>query len=149
MLKAAQNVTIAYRFFSYRTDDVAFVSANFFWREKNVRYGCQCLPLASEILCAPGTPEGFCCLSGGYESSVSILCRHRRGRLDIGQAASSGSGEYCSGSGRGIGELANNEPVMTAEGQVPLDEPASDTLEEFGHGFLTIFRLTDHALDGI
>jgi hypothetical protein len=73
---------------------------------------------------------------------VSIVRRHRRGRLDIRQASSRGGGEYRSGGGLIIGELANNQPVMAAKGQVPLDEPASDTLEEFGNGFLTIFRLT-------
>ena len=81
-------------------------------------------------LCASGTPEDFCCLSGGYESAVSILRRHRWGRLYIRQAPSRGSGEYRSGGGLIIGELANYQPVMAAKGQVPLDEPASDTLEE-------------------
>src|SRR5215813_4819156 len=100
-------------------------------------------------LCAPGTPEGFCCLSGGYESGVSILRRHRRGRLDISQAASRGSGEYRRGGGLIIRELGNSQPIMVAEGQVPPDEPAADTLAEFGDGFLTIFRLSHHALDGI
>src|SRR5262245_27466943 len=100
-------------------------------------------------LCAPGTPEGLCCLCGGYESGVSILRRHRRGRLDIRQAASRGSCEYSRGGGLIIGELANNQPVMAAKGQVPLDEPASDTLEEFGNGFLTVLRLSHHAFDGI
>src|SRR5262249_2045314 len=100
-------------------------------------------------LCAPGTPEGLCCLCGGYESGVSILRRHRRGGLDIRQATSRGSGEYCSGGGPVIGELADNQPVVAAEGQVPLDELASDTLEEFGNGFLAILRLTHHAFDGI
>jgi hypothetical protein len=38
---------------------------------------------------------------------------------------------------------------MVAEGQVPPDELAADTLAEFGDGFLTIFRLSHHALDGI
>src|SRR5262249_49200755 len=37
---------------------------------------------------------------------------------------------------------------MVAEGQVPPNELASHTLEEFGNGFLTIFRLSQHALDG-
>ena len=79
-------------------------------------------------LCAPGAPERFCCLSGGYESGVSILCRHRRGRLDISQAASRGSGEYRRGGGPIIRELGNRQPVMVAEGQVPPDELAADTL---------------------
>src|SRR5215813_6567013 len=100
-------------------------------------------------LCAPGTPEGFCCLCGGLESGVSILRRHRRGRLDISQAASCGSGEYRRGGGLIIRELSNSQPVMVAEGQVPPYEPAADTLAEFGDGFLTIFRLSHHALDGI
>ena len=72
---------------------------------------------------------------------MSILRRHRRGRLDISQAASRGSGEYRRGGGLIIRELANNQPVMPAKGQVPPDEPASDTLAEFGDGFLTIFGL--------
>jgi hypothetical protein len=38
---------------------------------------------------------------------------------------------------------------MVAEGQVPPDELASHTLEEFGDGFLTIFRVSHHTLDGI
>src|SRR5262245_2474849 len=38
---------------------------------------------------------------------------------------------------------------MVAEGQVPADEPASYALEEFGNGFLTIFWLSQHALDGV
>ena len=74
-----------------------------FWRRK-------------AALCVSGTPEGFCCLSGGYESAVSILRRHRWSCLHIRQAASRGSGEYRSGGGLIIGELANNEPVMAAEG---------------------------------
>jgi hypothetical protein len=35
-----------------------------------------------------------------------------------------------------------------AEGQVPPDEPAANTLAEFGDSFLTIFRVSHHALDG-
>jgi hypothetical protein len=31
---------------------------------------------------------------------------------------------------------------MVAEGQVPPDEPAAYAFEEFGNGFLTIFRLS-------
>src|SRR5215472_17202202 len=100
-------------------------------------------------LCAPGTPEGLRCLCSGYESSVSILRRHRRGRLDISQAASRSSGEYRSGGGLIIRKLGNSQPVMVAEGQVPRDELAADTLAEFGDGFLTIFRLSHHPLDGI
>src|SRR5215831_20272314 len=93
--------------------------------------------LSRRDLSAPGTPEGLCCLSGGYESGVSILCRHRRGRLDISQAASRGSGEYRRGGGLIIRELSNAQPIMVAEGQIPSDELAADTLAEFGDGFLT------------
>src|SRR5262245_62444069 len=100
-------------------------------------------------LCAPGAPEGLRCLCGGYESGVSILRRHRRGRLDISQAASRGSGEYRRGGGLIVRELGNSQPVIPAKGQVPPDEPAADTLAEFGDGFLTVFRLCHHALDGI
>ena len=103
----------------------------------------------ARALCAPGTPEGLCCLSGGHESGMSILRRHRRGRLDIRQAPSRGSGEYRSGGSLIIGELANQQPIMVAKGQVPLDEPASDTLEEFGNSLLTIFWIGHHALNGI
>ena len=103
----------------------------------------------SPNLCAAGAPEGFCCLCGGHESGVSILRRHRRGRLDISQAASRGSGEYRRGGGLIIRDLGNSQPVMVAEGQVSPDELAADTLAEFGDGFLTIFRLSHHALDGI
>ena len=70
----------------------------------------RCVPLAKASprnLCAPGAPEGLCCLSGGHESGVSILRRHRRGRLDISQAASCGSGEYRRGGGLIIRELGN------------------------------------------
>jgi hypothetical protein len=91
-----------------------------------------CLAKAPPNLCASGAPEGLCCLSGRYEGGVSILRRHRWGRLDIRQAASRGSGEYRRGAGPIIRELAKNQPVMVAEGQVPPDELASDTLEEFG-----------------
>jgi hypothetical protein len=38
---------------------------------------------------------------------------------------------------------------MVAEGQVPPDEPTAYVLEEFGNGFLTIFRLSQHALDSV
>jgi hypothetical protein len=38
---------------------------------------------------------------------------------------------------------------MVAKGQVPPDELAAYVLEEFGNGFLTIFRLSQHALDSV
>src|SRR5262249_50226859 len=99
-------------------------------------------------LCAPGTPEGLCCLCGGYESGVSILRRHRRGRLDISQAASRGSGEYRRGGGPIIRELGNTQPVWWPKVKYhPMSLPP--TLTKFGDDFLTIFRLSHHALDGI
>ena len=85
------------------------------------------LAVLAETLRASGTPEGLCCLGGGYESGVSILRRHRRGRLDISQAASRGSGEYRRGGGPIIRELGNTQPVMVAEGQVPPDELAANS----------------------
>src|SRR3974390_986937 len=78
----------------------------------------RCLLLAKAFpanLCAPGAPEGLCCLLGGYECGVSILRRHRRDRLDISQAASRGSGEYRRGGGLIIRELGNTQPIMVAE----------------------------------
>jgi hypothetical protein len=38
---------------------------------------------------------------------------------------------------------------MAAEGQVPPDEPTSNTLEEFSNRFLTIFWLCQHAFDSV
>jgi hypothetical protein len=38
---------------------------------------------------------------------------------------------------------------MVAEGQVPPDELAAYALEEFRNGLLTIFWLSQHALDGV
>jgi hypothetical protein len=53
------------------------------------------------------------------------------------------------GGGLLIRELANDQPIMVAERQVPPDEPTSYTLEEFRNGFLTIFWLSQHALDSV
>ena len=72
---------------------------------------------------------------------MSIFRGHRDGRLDFRQTASRGSGQYRRGGGFFIGEFSNDQPIMMAEGQVPGDELASYALEEFGNGFLTIFRL--------
>src|SRR5262249_46611112 len=83
------------------------------------------------------------------EGGVSILCRHGDGRLDFRQTAATRSGQYRRGCGPLIGELANDQEIMVAEGQVPPDQPAADTLEEFRNGFLTIFWLSQHALDGV
>src|SRR4029453_6528339 len=98
---------------------------------------------------APGAAEALRRLSSGLECGVSIFRRHRDGRLAFRQTASRGSGQYRRGGGLFIRELANNQPIMVAEGQVPPYEPASHALEEFGNGFLTIFWLSQHALDGV
>src|SRR5215471_6969875 len=94
-------------------------------------------------------PEGLRRLSGRYEGGVSILCRHGDGRLHFGQTASTSSGQYRRGRGLLIRELANDQEIMVAEGQVPPDELAADALEEFRNGLLTIFWLSQHALDGV
>jgi len=100
-------------------------------------------------LSVPGTPEGFRCLSGGYEGGVSIFRRHRDGRLDVRQTAARSSSQYRRGRGLLIRELANGQPITMAKGQVPSDELAAYALEEFGNGVLTIFRLSEHALDSV
>src|ERR1700737_512055 len=64
----------------------------------------------------PGAAEALRRLSGGFEGCVSIFRRHRDGRLDIGQTASRGSGQYRRGSSLLVRELANNQPIMVAEG---------------------------------
>src|SRR5882762_2362777 len=96
---------------------------------------------------APGAPEFLCRLSGRLESRGSILRRHSDSRLEVRQAAASSSSQYRSGRGLLIGELADGEPIMVAEGQVPPDEPSSYAFEELGNGLLAIFGLSQHALD--
>src|SRR5205823_837188 len=98
---------------------------------------------------APGAAESLRRLSGRYEGGVSIFCRHGDGRLDFGQTASTSSGQYRRGRGLLVRELANDQEIMVAEGQVPPDELAAYALEEFRNGLLTIFWLSQHALDGI
>jgi uncharacterized MAPEG superfamily protein len=51
-----------------------------------------------------GAPEGLCRLCGGLENGMSILRRHRRGRLDIRQA----------GSGEAHANCLENLPIYTA-----------------------------------
>ena len=65
---------------------------------------------------APGAAEALRRLSRGFEGGVSIFSRHRDGRLDFGQAASRGSGQYRRGGSRLVREFANNQPIMAAEG---------------------------------
>src|SRR6516225_5216081 len=98
---------------------------------------------------APGAAEVLRGLSGRYEGGVSIFCCHGDGRLDVGQTASRSSSQYRGGRSLLIRELANGQPIMVAKGQVPPDELAAHALEELGNGFLTIFRLSQHALDGV
>jgi hypothetical protein len=47
---------------------------------------------------------------------VSIFGRHRDGRLDFGQAASRGGGQYRRGGSLFVREFANHQPIMAAEG---------------------------------
>src|SRR5260370_33809742 len=96
---------------------------------------------------APGAPEAPRRLPGRFKGGCSIFRRHSDGRLDFRQTASRSGSQYRGGRRLLIRELANGQPIMVAEGQVPPDEPASDTLEELGDGFLTIFRLGQHAFD--
>ena len=98
---------------------------------------------------APGASESPRCLSGSFEGGCSIFRRHSYGRLDFRQTASSSSSQYRRGRSFLVRELADDQPIMAAEGQVPPDEPASYALEEFANGFLTIFWLSQHALDGV
>src|SRR5262249_23523648 len=81
---------------------------------------------------APGAAESLRRLCGRYEGGVSIFCRHGDGRLHFGQTASTSSGQYRSG--LLVRELANDQEIMVAEGQVPPDEFAAYALEEFRDG---------------
>src|SRR5204862_6535111 len=72
---------------------------------------------------APGAAESRRRLSGRYEGGVSIFCRHGDGRLDFAQTASTSSGQYRRGRGLLVRELANDQEIMVAEGQVPPDRP--------------------------
>ena len=69
-------------------------------------------------------------LSGRYEGGVSVFCCHGDGRLHFGQTASTSSGQYRRGRGLLVRELANEQEIMVAEGQVPPDELAAYALEE-------------------
>src|SRR6516165_3547058 len=95
----------------------------------------------------PGAPKVLRCLCGGLERCVSILCAHSDSRFDVRQTTAAG-GSQDRGSRRFlVREFTNRHPIMVAEGQVPPDEPTSNTLEEFSNRFLTIFWLCQHAFD--
>src|SRR6266536_4798034 len=108
-----------------------------------------CIPVSIFSLRASGTPEIPRRLSSRLEGSLGFLRCHCDGCLDFGQTASSGSSQYRRGRSLFIRELANNQEIMVAEGQVPPDEPTSYALAEFGNSFLTIFWFGQHALDGL
>src|SRR5437588_13041603 len=84
-----------------------------------------------------GTPEAFRRFSGGFKRGGSFLCRHGDCRLDFGQAASGGGGQYRRGGRLRIRKIADDQPIMPAKGQVPPDEFAAYALEQFGDGLLT------------
>ena len=73
---------------------------------------------------------------------MSIFCRHGDGRLDFGQTTSTSSGQYRRGRGLLVRELANDQEIMVAEGQVPPDELAAYALEEFRNGLLIMRDVT-------
>src|SRR5262245_52059276 len=84
---------------------------------------------ATEGLAASSAPKAPSRVPSGRKCFCSILCGHCDRGLDVRQAASCGSCEHSGGGGLLVGELANHEPVVTAEGQVPGDEPPADRLE--------------------
>src|SRR6516162_8285602 len=95
----------------------------------------------------PGAPKILRCLCGSLERCVSILCAHSDSRFDVRQTTAAG-GRQDRGSRRFlVREFTNRHPIMVAEGQVPPDEPTSNTLEEFSNRFLTIFWLCQHTFD--
>src|SRR6516225_9078299 len=98
---------------------------------------------------APGAPEVLRRLSGSFERCMSILCAHSDSRLDVRETTAGGGSQDRGSCGFLVRELANSHPIMVAEGQVPSDEPTSNTLEEFSDRFLTIFWLCQHAFDGV
>src|SRR5262249_44081376 len=100
-------------------------------------------------LSASGAAEILGRLSGGLERRGRILRRHRHRRLYAGQAAAGGGRQDGGGRGLLVRELADREPVMGAEGQVPTDEPAAHALVQRGNHILAIFRLGQHALDRV
>ena len=76
-----------------------------------------------------GLPKGRRRLSGCSKGRFGILGRHRDRGLDIGQATPRRRSQYGGGSCFVVRELANHQPVMGAERQIPTYELTSDTLE--------------------
>src|SRR5262249_10870141 len=99
----------------------------------------RCLPSASFLrtLTASGTPEGLCGLSSGFEGGKIIFTCHGDSRLNVRHAAPPRRSQHRRSCGFLIGEFANDQPIIVAERQVPTDEFASNTFEEFGNRFLT------------
>jgi hypothetical protein len=93
------------------------------------------------------TPELPCRLSGRLESSCSIFGCHCDSRLNLRQTASRRRSQHRGSCRLLIWKLTNGQPVMVAKSQVPPDEPTAYALGELGNGFLTIFRLSQHAFE--
>src|SRR6516164_7450582 len=110
-------------------------------QKRTLRSATMC-PLSAKFrlksrpsLRTPGAPKVLRCLCGSLEHCVSILCGHSDSRFDVRQTTAAG-GSQDRGSRRFlVREFTNRHPIIVAEGQVPPDEPTSNTLEEFGNRF--------------
>src|SRR5262249_59244905 len=96
-----------------------------------------------------GTREGFGGFPRGFEGGKGILSVNGDSRLNVRQAPPPRRSQHRRSCGFLIGEFANDQPIIVAERQVPTDEFASNTFEEFGNRFLTIFWSRQHALDRV
>jgi hypothetical protein len=87
--------------------------------------------------------------SGTFKGRRSILGGHGNSRFYVGKTAACGSGKDRRSRGPLIRELADDQPVVAAEGQVPAYESTADTLVEVGNHFLAILGFREHSLDGV
>ena len=77
-----------------------------------------------------GAPEASCRFSGSFEGRRSVFGSHGQRRLNVGQTAAGGSSQYSRGRRFLVREFADDQPVMTAERQVPAYEFAATALEQ-------------------